>query len=107
MHSDSTLIGRAAAAVAAAAAADERAARPPLAAAATVVDRSDTAARVAAVIARRARVAGLSDAAYFREIIAGRAPRITRSEAASEPLPTGAPPPPRVGAAAGDDAILH
>lgn len=82
MSSDSTLVGRAA--TAAASLAD--APRPP--AGATIVGHSDTAARVAAVIARRARVAGLSDAAYFAEIIAGRAPRITRAEAASEPMPS-------------------
>ena len=85
MSSDSTLIGRAAARTAAAPSVTG-AARSP--AAATAVDRSDTAARVAALITRRARVAGLSDAAYFAEIIAGRAPRITRAEAASEPLPS-------------------
>ena len=39
------------------------------------------AVRVAAVITRKAKVAGMSDAAYFREIIGGRAPRITRAEA--------------------------
>ena len=76
MNSDSTLAGDAAAAA--------RAARSL---AATTKDRNEAAARVAAVISRRARVAGLSDAAYFGEIIAGRAPRVTRAEAALEPLP--------------------
>jgi hypothetical protein len=41
------------------------------------------AVRVAAVITRKAKVAGMSDAAYFREIIGGRAPRITRAETRS------------------------
>ena len=40
-------------------------------------EMGETAARVAAVISRNAKVAGLSDTAYFREIMGGRAPRIT------------------------------
>ena len=48
-------------------------------------ERGETAARVAALINRKAKVAGLSDAAYFREIIAGRVPRITRAEAGMGP----------------------
>jgi len=36
------------------------------------------------VIARKAKAAGLSDAAYFREILGGRAPRITHAEARSD-----------------------
>ena len=55
MHSDSTLIGRAATGVASGAP-THGASPTPLATA--EVDRSDTAARVAAVIARRARVVG-------------------------------------------------
>jgi hypothetical protein len=39
---------------------------------------------VRAVIVRRAKAIGLSDVAYFHEIIAGRAPRITRLEASRE-----------------------
>jgi len=46
-----------------------------------------TSRKVRAIITRRATAAGLSDIAYFREIIAGRAPRITRLEAAREPTP--------------------
>jgi len=42
---------------------------------------------VLAVIRRRAHLIGMTDEKYFREIIAGRAPRITRAEAAREPLP--------------------
>jgi hypothetical protein len=49
--------------------------------------RSKLSNGVRAVIARRAIAAGLCDADYFREIIAGRMPRITRLEAAREPLP--------------------
>ena len=96
MNSDSTLLGRAAAPPPALGGETPGTmGAPPLslttAATATipvVVALSDTARRVAAVIARRARAAGLTDANYFAEIIAGRAPRITRAEAASEPLPT-------------------
>ena len=110
MNSDSTFIGHVA--TSAAAAASARTGAPPqVAAVPVVVVRSDTAARVAAVITRRARVAGLTDADYFAEIMAGRAPRITRAEAASEVLPTN---PPRRGArgdgakvAADDTATLH
>ena len=49
--------------------------------------RSRLSRGVRAVITRRALAVGLCDADYFREIIAGRAPRITRLEAAREPLP--------------------
>ena len=45
--------------------------------------RIDMANRVAAVITRKAKIAGLTDVAYFREIMAGRVPRITRAEAAA------------------------
>ena len=48
--------------------------------------RSRLSNAVRAVIARRAMAAGICDADYFREIIAGRVPRITRLEAAREPL---------------------
>ena len=51
------------------------------------VPRSRTSMKVRAIIARRAVAAGLSELNYFREIIAGRAPRITRLEAAREPMP--------------------
>ena len=43
--------------------------------------RSPIADRVAAVITRKARQAGMSDAAYFRQIMDGKAPRITAAEA--------------------------
>jgi hypothetical protein len=43
-----------------------------------------TRKQVAAIIKRRAALAGMADAVYFREIIDGRAPRITRAEAALE-----------------------
>jgi hypothetical protein len=49
--------------------------------------RSELSKRVRAIIVHRATAAGLSDIAYFREIIAGRAPRITRQEAARDPTP--------------------
>ena len=48
--------------------------------------RSRLSDGVRAVIARRAVIAGMSEVDYFREIIAGRAPRVTRLEAAREPL---------------------
>jgi len=48
---------------------------------------SELSKRVRAIIVRRAKVAGLSDVAYFHEIIAGRAPRITRQEASGETTP--------------------
>ena len=50
-------------------------------------ERSEISQRVLAVIRRRAQLIGMTDEKYFREIIAGRAPRITRAEAAREPLP--------------------
>ena len=56
----------------------------------TVADdaaRSELSKRVRAIIVRRAKAAGLSDVDYFREIIAGRAPRVTRLEASREPTP--------------------
>ena len=52
-----------------------------------VAARSRLSSGVRAVITRRATAAGMCDVNYFREIIAGRAPRITRLEAAREPLP--------------------
>ena len=52
----------------------------------TSVTRSRLSNGVRAVIARRAVAAGISDVQYFHEIIAGRAPRVTRLEAAREPL---------------------
>ena len=52
----------------------------------TSATRSRLSNGVRAVIARRAVAAGISDFDYFREIIAGRAPRVTRLEAAREPL---------------------
>ena len=48
------------------------------------ITREQASARVAAIIARRAHAAGLTEATYFRQIIAGRAPRITRSEVRDE-----------------------
>ena len=60
----------------------ERSSVSPVPASAT--KRSELAERVAAVITRKAKVAGMSDAAYFREIMSGRAPRITRAEAQRE-----------------------
>jgi hypothetical protein len=47
-----------------------------------LTQRIDLADRVAGVITRKAKIAGISDVAYFREIMAGRVPRITRAEAA-------------------------
>jgi hypothetical protein len=46
-----------------------------------ILQRRELSKRVAAVITRKAKDAGLSDAAYFREIMDGRAPRITQAEA--------------------------
>jgi hypothetical protein len=89
MNADSTLLGFIATA----------ARRGTRLSASTDANGPDTAARVAAVIARRACAAGLSDVAYFGEIVAGRAPRITRAEVAREPLPTA---PPRPGRAVGE-----
>ena len=84
MDSDSTLLGFATAA----------AGKGKRECGSSGVNRTDTAARVAAIIARRAGEAGLSNIAYFTEILSGRAPRITRAEAAREPVP---PAPPRPG----------
>jgi hypothetical protein len=42
--------------------------------------------QVARIIARRAAAAGMSSASYFNEIVAGKAPRITRAEADLEPV---------------------
>ena len=39
------------------------------------------------MIERRAGLAVLSDVAYFRKIVAGRAPRVSGAEDAREPLP--------------------
>ena len=47
--------------------------------------RAQVARQVSAIIARRAAVAGMSSKSYFKEIIAGNAPRITRAEADLEP----------------------
>jgi hypothetical protein len=57
------------------------------AAAAIAADRLKVSARVGAIISRRAVAAGLSDGDYFREIIAGRAPRITKVDVVREPPP--------------------
>jgi hypothetical protein len=46
-----------------------------------LIERIDDAIRVAGVIARKAKTAGMSDDAYVGEIFAGRVPRITRAEA--------------------------
>ena len=54
---------------------------------AAAAQRRKESARVKAIIARRAVAVGLSDLDYFREIIAGRAPRITKVEVVREPAP--------------------
>ena len=56
-------------------------------AAAAAAKRLKVSVRVRAIIARRAVAAGLSDADYFREIIEGRAPRITKVDVVREPAP--------------------
>ena len=48
-----------------------------------LTERIDAAIRVAGVITRKAKIAGMSDDAYVCEIIAGRVPRITGEEAAA------------------------
>ena len=48
--------------------------------------RAQVSRQVLAIIARRAAVAGMSSESYFKEIIAGNAPRITRAEADLEPM---------------------
>jgi hypothetical protein len=50
------------------------------------LSRAQVSRQVAGIIARRASAAGMSSAKYFREIIAGRAPRISRAEADREPV---------------------
>jgi hypothetical protein len=50
--------------------------------------RAQASARVGAIISRRASAAGITDAAYFREILAGTMPRVTFAEAVDEPSPS-------------------
>ena len=48
--------------------------------------RAQVSRQVSAIINRRAAVAGMSPESYFNEIVAGKAPRITRAEADLEPM---------------------
>ena len=58
--------------------------RPSLAP--TRATRAQVSRQVSAIITRRAAAAGMSPESYFNEIVAGKAPRITRAEADLEPM---------------------